>query len=81
MGKSGKIVAGVSASLEFTSRVFCGLCSRRGNILLPVGTRTLRQTEAYVHIFLVPTPPSYACLGAWRYSAATKRTFPQNWSS
>ena len=60
MGKSGKIIAGVSAFMEFTVRVLCGLCSRWGKNLLPVGTRTLSETEAYVQLFLVPTPQSYA---------------------
>ena len=60
MGKSGKIVSGVLAFMEFTVRVLCGVCSRWGNFLLPVGKRTLTETEAYVQLFLVPTPQSYA---------------------
>ena len=51
MGKSGKIIAGVSAFMELTVRVLCGLCSRWGNILLPVGTRKLSETKAYVQLF------------------------------
>ena len=66
MGNSGKIVAGVSNFLEFTVRVLCGLCSRLGSISLPVGKRTLSETEAYVQLFLVPIPQSSPCLGAWR---------------